>query len=146
VTRGRIGGTITAPNPEDCAAVSELSVDSAPRNDEVCPWPNEGPLLDEGANISLPAGRLDEAAARKSPKTGAGVTRRRGSGPRQGLIRGMRDNLSPTGEDDAALVVAPLIFIREEGDMDLDRSADLQNVELTSDDVDLGQTLDALVG
>jgi hypothetical protein len=58
----------------------------------------------------------------------------------------MRDNLSPTGEDDAALVVAPLIFTREEGDMDLDRSADLQNVELTSDDVDLGQTLDALVG
>jgi hypothetical protein len=58
----------------------------------------------------------------------------------------MRDILRPTGEEYVALVSAPLIFIRDEGDMDLARSADLQTEELTSGDADLDQTLDALDG
>jgi hypothetical protein len=102
--------------------------------------------VDAATNSSFPADRLDEAAGKKSPKTGAGVTRRRGRGPRQGLILGMRAILIPTGEEDAALVCAPLTLKRDEGDKDRARSDDLQEEGLTSGDVDLGQTLDALVG
>jgi hypothetical protein len=58
----------------------------------------------------------------------------------------MREILKPTGEEDAALVVVPLVFIRVEGDKDLARSVDLQNEELTSDAVARDQALDALVG
>jgi hypothetical protein len=58
----------------------------------------------------------------------------------------MRAILKPTGEEDAALVVVILVFIRAEGDKDLARSVDLQNEELTSDAVARDQALDALVG
>jgi hypothetical protein len=58
----------------------------------------------------------------------------------------MRAILIPTGEEDAALVCAPLMLKRDEGDKDRARSDDLQAEDLTSGDVDLGQTLDALVG
>jgi hypothetical protein len=59
----------------------------------------------------------------------------------------MRAILIPTGEDDAALVGAPLTGRRDGGDKDRTRSDDLQKEDdLTSGDVDFGQTLDALSG
>jgi hypothetical protein len=54
--------------------------------------------------------------------------------------------LMPTGEEDTALDVVPLVFIRVEGDKDLALSVDLQNGELTFDAVARDQALDSLVG
>jgi hypothetical protein len=138
-------GLIDAASSDDRAAVSELDTAAPQRRDDNAQQ-GGGALPNEGRSSSFPAGRRGEAAARKSPNTGAGVARRRGSGPRHGLIRGMRAILKPTGEEDAALDDVPLVFIRAEGDEDLARSVDLQNNELTFDVVARDQVLDSLVG
>jgi hypothetical protein len=135
---------IDAPSSGGRAAASELDTATPHRRDDITRQ-SGGALSIEGTSSSFPAGRRGEAADRKSPNTGVGVTRRRGSGPRQGLIRGMREILKPTGEEDAALDDVPLVFIRAEGDKDLARSVDLQNNELTFDAVARDQVLDSLV-
>jgi hypothetical protein len=144
--RGGKRGAIDVLTFGDRAVASGLVTAGAHRPDDAGPRPGGGALEDAGTNSSFPTGCLVEAAGKKSPKTGTGVTRRRGRGPRQGLILGMRAILSPTGEEDAALVCAPLTLKRNEGDKDRARSDDLQAEDLTSGDVDLGQALDALVG
>jgi hypothetical protein len=73
------------------------------------------PIVEEvaraGSNAASTAGAHDDAAVRKSPKTGAGVTRRQGSGPLQGFIHDIRDSRRPTGDEDAALGTIPLTLL-----------------------------------
>jgi hypothetical protein len=64
----------------------------------------------DGSETSSAVGTVDAAAGRKSPKTGVGVTQRRGIGPRHGFIRGTRGIRRPTGDDDAALDTIPATF------------------------------------
>nr|XP_051211497.1 uncharacterized protein LOC127328986 [Lolium perenne] len=131
VTEGEAAGV--------ASTTTRLSVGDAPSTTEVAD-PNEG------STGVIAAGRRAVAAARKSPKTGAGVTRRRGSGPLQGFIRGIRESRRPTGDEDAALITDLLTFSLGGGDADLARSDNLHDEKRTSGDADLDHSLDSDVG
>jgi hypothetical protein len=87
----------------------------------------------DGSETSSSTGTLDADAGRKSPKTGVGVTRRRGIRPLPGFIRGIRDIRIPTGDDDTALNPIPATLGPGGGDADLARSDDLHEEERTFD-------------
>jgi hypothetical protein len=139
---GRTAGSSAVTEGEAAGVAStttRLSVGDAPSTTEVAD-PNEG------STGAIAAGRRAVAAARKSPKTGAGVTRRRGSGPLQGFIRGIRESRRPTGDEDAALITDLLTFSLGGGDADLARSDNLHDEKRTSGDADLDHSLDSDVG
>jgi hypothetical protein len=84
------------------------------------------------------------AFSKNSPKTGAGVDRRRGRGPLHGLITGLRAKCRPTSEVEAARGRTPEAASDGGGETDGAHS-DLQNKGLTSSG-ERGHDLDSTEG